>query len=85
MSEHKFIAGAIFFVFLELIFFGMMAQHNASINCPSLPNVNQANPVGWVISTIGLFFSPCSGLPAFVYILIFVPLGIVLMRWVVPW
>lgn len=84
MTDAKFIAGAIFFIFFELILFGMIAANNAAIQCPNLPEVNQGDAIGWIISSIGLFFSPCSGLPIWAYVLIFVPLAIVIIINVTP-
>jgi hypothetical protein len=83
MSEHKFIAGVIFFTFLLAIMFGLYASSQTSINCPEIEVTNQSG-LGWILTSIGLFFSPCSGLPWWVYIVIFTPLAIALLGWLTP-
>jgi len=84
MSEHKFIAGLFFFTFLEIILFSMYAMHNANINCPHINVQENKDVLTWVINSIGIFFSPCSGLPYWVYLLIFIPLAIALVGYLTP-
>jgi hypothetical protein len=85
MSEHKYIAGVLFFVFFEIIIFSQIAIYNAEIVCPELNvDANQTNSVLWLWNSLGLLFSPCSGLPWWVYTLIFAPLVISLIGYLTP-
>lgn len=83
MAETKFIAGLFFFFFIEFTLFSMYAAHNTSISCPEI-NVPQNDVISWLWTGISMVFSPCSGLPAWVYIIVFAPLAIALIMELTP-
>lgn len=86
MSEITAFAGLVFLTFFFLLIFSNMASYNAQIQCPDASAIaaNQTDPVSWVVANTGLFFSPCSGLDWWVYLLIFVPLAIAIIVHVLP-
>lgn len=87
MSDYAFVSGLIF---VFLVFLGVLlsiASYNANIQCPytvaDLTNDNTSNPITWFMGSIGLFFSPCSGLPWWIYLVIGV-WAIAIFRWLTP-
>jgi len=61
----------------------MYAVRNAEIICPDI-DIPTDNTLSYLVTSISLFFSGCSGLPYWVYILVFVPLAIVLLAYLTP-
>lgn len=79
-------AGLVFLTFFLLVLFSGMASYNAQIICPEASNIaaNQSDPVSWIVTNTGIFFSPCAGLDWWVYLLIFAPLSIAIIIHVLP-
>jgi len=86
MAENVAFAGLIFLTVFFLFLFTGMASYNAEIICPELSSasINSADVVTWVITNAQIFFSPCSGLPLWIYLLVFGPLGIAILVHVIP-
>lgn len=96
MSElHTFLSLVVSQILL-LILFSAYAVYMVDLNCPTLPEVqssfesipyNQSNILttsGNVWATLGFLFSGCSGIPWYIYIVIFVPAIIAIVVYVVP-
>ena len=83
MANEKFIAGLFFFFFIEFSLFSLFAAHNTAISCPEIV-IPENNTIAAIFSNIGAVFSPCAGLPAWVYLIIFTPLAIALIIAFIP-
>jgi hypothetical protein len=83
MAETKFIAGLFFFFFIEFSLFSLYAAHNVAVSCPEI-NISQTDAITSLINGIGVIFSPCSGLPAWIYLIIFTPLALALIIELTP-
>jgi hypothetical protein len=88
MSDYGWVMGGVFFTFFLLIIFTNIAIYNAEIECPGIAEEIQSGLEGDAISQIwtyiATFFSPCSGLPVWVYLLIFLPVTLGLVIFLTP-
>jgi hypothetical protein len=91
MSDYAWVTGGLFVTFFLLILFADMAVYNSSVTCPDIQNDiqagltgSEANIITQVITVTGVLFSPCSGLPWWVYLLVFVPIGFGVIVFVTP-
>lgn len=92
MSEYAYISGGIMMTLFLLFMFTLYAQQNVEINCPKTAEqiyeqFNQSGIEGFVsgvYSMAGTFFSPCSGLPWWIYVFVFLPFVIGLAIFVTP-
>jgi len=92
MSDYAYIGGGIMMSLFLMTMFAMFAQYNVEINCPTTAEAiynqfNQTGITGFVSGTAGLvvtFFSPCAGLPWWIYVFVFLPFVISLAIFLTP-
>ena len=90
-TTYGWFAGAIATTFYLLIIFSNMAIYNAQIVCPqSAESIQEAmtgsgaNILTQISTMIGVFFSPCSGLDWWVYLLVFIPMVAGIIAFLTP-
>ncbi|RLG45328.1 MAG: hypothetical protein DRN81_02055 [Thermoproteota archaeon] len=84
-SDTTEFAGLIFLLVFMVFIFSSMTAYNATIECPELSSVfDQDNPLLSAIFSVGFIFSPCSGIPLWATLLVFVPLGIAIIVKITP-
>jgi len=79
-----FFTAAIFITFFLVFMFGDFAIHNAAITCPNDFSNPPADILSYLWTSINILVSPCSGLPFWVYILIFGPLIAAMVAYLTP-
>jgi len=91
VNNYAWFAGAIMFTLFLLIIFSNMAVYNSQIVCPQTAQQLQqqlsgsgANVITQLWAVVSVFFSPCSGLDWWVYVLIFLPLAIGVIAFLIP-
>jgi hypothetical protein len=83
MADEKYLAGMLFFFFFEFTLFSLYAAHNTAISCPEII-IPTNDTITAIFNNIGVIFNPCSGLPAWLYVIIFTPFAISLIIAFIP-
>lgn len=80
----KFFAAAIFITIFLMLVLGNFALYQAEIACPHIFTTTPADVVTYLLSLVVVLLSPCSGLPFWVYILVFMPLVAAIIVFLTP-
>lgn len=90
-TSYAWASGALFVGFFLLIIFSNLAVYNSSIVCPQsgqdLYNTlsgADTDILTQIVTVMSTFFSPCSGLDWWVYLLIFIPIGFGIIAFLTP-
>jgi hypothetical protein len=87
-----YVGGGIVFTLFLIVMFSMYALSNASVSCPIsaeaiTTNFNTGGIAGIIVGTgqlAVLAFTPCTGLPWWVFAFAFLPFGITLAIYLTP-
>jgi len=79
-----FFTAAIFLTIFLMFIFADLAYHNAEIACPHEFEEPPTDILSYLWTLINTLISPCSGLPWWVYILVFMPLVAAIVAYLTP-
>jgi hypothetical protein len=87
-ERHKgslaFFTGMLFFSVFLMLMLGNYAYYQAEMVCPNQFAEPPSDIIAYLWAMITIFFDPCSGLPAWIYIFIFMPIGAAIVVYLTP-